>query len=187
MANEIKVTVGCDYTNKAHKEKFGNEVQFGSIPRRASTNGTYLETVFEPTGVDQATQKYKSGTFTVGTGLSIIDTSVELDAHGFVFLQNLENRPSGSFVEYGPRIKLTGSVANFETTDPEGNTAYTYGSIGSGQYSYVPMGRLEAGEVATFRLVPSGISMAFSAGSGLGDIASAEVPSARIKFLTFND
>ena len=49
------------------------------------------------------------------------------------------------------------------------------------------MGRLEAGEVATLRLVPSGISMAFSAGSGLGDIASTGVPSARIKFLTFND
>jgi len=187
MANEIKVTVGCHYTNKAQTEQFGNEVQFGSVPRRSNTNGVYLETVYEPTGVDQAVQKYKSGTLIVGSGLSVVDTSVELDTHGYVFLQNLETRPSGSFVEYGPRIKLTGSVANFETTDPNGNSAYTYGIIGSGQYSYVPMGRLEAGEVATFRLVPSGISMGFSAGSGLSDIASATVPSARIKFLTFND
>ena len=88
---------------------------------------------------------------------------------------------------HGPRIKITGSAANFQTTDPAGNTAYDYSTISSGNFSYVPMGRLEAGEQATFRMVPSGISLAFSAGSGLSDIAASEAPSARIKFLTYND
>lgn len=82
MANEIKITVGCHYTNKAQTEQFGNEVQFGSVPRRSNTNSVYLETVYEPTGVDQAVQKYKSGTLIVDAGLSVIDTSVELDTHG---------------------------------------------------------------------------------------------------------
>jgi hypothetical protein len=187
MANEIKVIVGCDYTNKTNKIKFGNEVPLTSPPRRAKNNNKYVEAVFEPTGVNQAGNKYKSGILTVTSSLKVIDTSEEIDTHGYIFLQNLETAPSGSYVEFGPRIKITGSSANFETTDPAGNSVYDYSTIGSGNFSYVPVGRLEAGEVATLRMVPSGVSLAFSAGSGLSDIAATGSPSAQIKFLTFND
>ena len=187
MANEIKVVVGCDFNNKTNSLKFGNEVPLSAPPRRSKNNNKYVETVFEPTDVNQLENKFKSGTIVVTSNLKVIDTSEEIDTHGYIFLQNLESSPSGSYVEYGPRIKITGSAANFQTTDPAGNTAYDYSTISSGNFSYVPMGRLEAGEQATFRMVPSGISLAFSAGSGLSDIAASEAPSARIKFLTFND
>ena len=70
-------------------------------------------------------------------------------------------------------------------TGPEGASADL--TSNNGDSVLVPVGRIEPGESAAMRLVPSGLSFAMTAGSGLATIAATGTPSAKVKYTIFAD
>ena len=110
MANEIKVTIGCDYNKGNHHEQFGIPLKLSGVPRLASNNAKYLETLFEASGVDQSVGGgFDSGMVSIGTGIFELDTynNVKVTTNSWLFLKNTELAPSGSYVEWGPRVRYT--------------------------------------------------------------------------------
>ncbi len=186
MANELKVTIGCSYTSGRLKEQFGLPVNTQTVPRRASDGSKYLETIFFASGVDQSTQAFDAGVVTAASSILTLDTynNAKISTNGWLFLYNLESKPSGDYIEWGPKVTYQSSNA-ITMTGPEGASADL--TSNNGDSVLVPVGRIEPGESAAMRLVPSGLSFAMTAGSGLATIAATGTPSAKVKYTIFAD
>jgi hypothetical protein len=159
MADELKVAIGAKYVKGSHKDSFGTEVTFMSVPRLLSTGARYDEALYEPTGIDVTGFRVQSSVVVVGSGEGSYTFDADMENKGWLFLQNIESAPSGDYVTYGPQSG--GSMVSF--------------------------GRLEAGESAAFRMEPSGVTMGWQAGSGLLSVQDATAPEAKIRFTLFED
>jgi len=190
MANELKVTIGCTYKTGILREQFGlplgGAAGLQTVPRLASNNSKYLETVFLASGVNQTTIGFDSAILTAQTGIIPIDSFVNalITTNGWVFMQNVEAPPSGDYIEWGPRVQYNAADA-ISMTGPDGSVADLTSS--NGDMVLIPFGRLEAGESAAMRLTPSGLSIGIVAGSGLSTVASTGNPSAKLKYILFAD
>jgi len=186
MANELKVTIGCTYKTGILREQFGLPLELQTVPRLASDNSKYLETVFLASGVNQTTIGFDSAILTAQTGIIPIDSFVNalITTNGWVFMQNVELPPSGDYIEWGPRVQYNAADA-ISMTGPDGSVADLTSS--NGDMVLIPFGRLEPGESAAMRLTPSGLSIGIVAGSGLSTVATTGNPSAKLKYTLFAD
>tara|TARA_R110002051_G_scaffold325564_2_gene428927 strand:+ start:891 stop:1442 length:552 start_codon:yes stop_codon:yes gene_type:complete len=183
MANEIKVTIGCSYINGRLREQVGTPLELQSVPRLASNSSKHLDTLFVASGVDQSTLGVDAGVITAGTGVLLMDTD-KIDVVGWLFMQNVEDAPSGDYIEWGPRVQYTAANA-ITMFSPAGDEMDLQSN--NGDIVLVPFGRLEAGESAAMRITPSGLSIGLTAGSGLSTIATPGSPSAKLKYTLFAD
>tara|TARA_Y100001963_G_scaffold29303_2_gene39809 strand:+ start:2711 stop:3271 length:561 start_codon:yes stop_codon:yes gene_type:complete len=186
MADELKVTIGCSYVNGRLREQFGTPLEVQNVPRLASNNSKYLETLFLASGVDQSTLGFDAGVVTAHTGVRLLDTynNAKVSTAGWLFMQNVEDAPSGDYIEWGPRVNYNADNA-INMTGPD-SVAMDLTS-NNGDIVLVPFGRLEAGESAAMRVTPSGLSIGVTAGSGLSTIATTGNPNAQLKYILFAD
>jgi hypothetical protein len=189
MANELRVTIGAEYQRGHSAERFGLPIKLIGYPRKANDGRQYRETVFVASGVDQVSAGLDAGVISV-TGVSdfYLDTynNKKITTNGWLFMQNLES-PSGSYVEYGPRVKFVSCDGGIEQYGADGSSTFSYTGITQNSYTTILFGRIEPGESAAMRISPSGVTVGLRAGSGLSDVATTGTPNVNLKYIMFND
>ena len=193
MADELKVTVGCSYRNGRLREEFGVPLKLQNVPRLAEDNSKYLENLYTASGIDQATAGFDAGVMTASTGVTQIDTynNAKVTTNGWLFMENIEPVPSGDYIQWGPTVTFAADSA-ITMSDSAGKTAFHFvaqenKNFSNGDSVLVPFGRLEAGESAAMRVTPSGMTIAIQAGSGLSTLANDVSPSAKLRYILFED
>ena len=189
MANELRITIGAEYQRGHSAERFGLPVKLIGFPRKATDGRQYRETIFVASGVDQVSAGLDAGVVSV-TGVEdyYLDTynNKKIQTNGWLFMQNLEG-PSGSYIEFGPRVKFVSCDGGVEQYGPDDNSTFTYTDITQNSFTTIMFGRMEPGESAAMRISPSGVTVGLRAGCGLADIATTGAPSVNLKYIMFND